>query len=49
MADRSEQKSKRGLASASKKTRQEVARMGGSAYHAKRGQKGSDSKRETEM
>lgn len=45
----SESKSRRGLASASKKTRTEVARMGGSAYHAKRGKKGSDSKRETDM
>jgi hypothetical protein len=41
-------KSKRGLASASKKTRQEVARMGGAAYHEKRGQKGSDAQRATE-
>lgn len=48
MAD-NEAKSKRGLASASKKTRQAVARMGGSAYHAKRGQKGSDSKRDSDM
>jgi hypothetical protein len=49
MAETTDKKSKRGLASASKKTRQEVARMGGSAYHEKRGQKGSDSRRETEV
>lgn len=49
MAQTSDKKSKRGLASASKKTRQEVARMGGSAYHEKRGQKGSDSRRAAAM
>jgi hypothetical protein len=50
MAETSEnRKSKRGLASASKKTRQEVARMGGAAYHEKRGQKGSDSRRDAGM
>lgn len=38
---------KRGLASASQKTREKVARMGGEAYHAKRGRKGSDSRKET--
>lgn len=44
MAERSEKKSNRGLASASKKTREEVARAGGRAFHRKRGQKGSDSR-----
>lgn len=32
----------RGLARASAETRREVARMGGKAYHEKRGAKGSD-------
>lgn len=36
---------KRGLASADKKTREEVARLGGRAYHEKRGQHGSDHRR----
>lgn len=35
MANDNKQKSKRGLASASKKTRQRVARMGGEAAHPK--------------
>jgi hypothetical protein len=38
-----EGKSKRGLASADEKTKKKVASMGGSAYHEKRGAKGSDS------
>lgn len=38
-------KDKRGLASADAKTRQRVARLGGSAYHEKRGARGSDSRR----
>ncbi|HET9174326.1 MAG TPA: hypothetical protein VFN56_03530 [Candidatus Saccharimonadales bacterium] len=33
---------KRGLASADKKTREEVARKGGKAYHEKRGSHGTD-------
>lgn len=41
MADTKKQ-SGRGLASASEKTRKAVASMGGSAYHRKRGAKGSD-------
>jgi hypothetical protein len=49
MAENKEGKSTRGLASASKKTRQEVARLGGQAYHEKRGQKGSDSNRASDM
>lgn len=43
MAER-DKKSRRGLASASEETRQRVASAGGSAYHKKRGQKGSDSR-----
>lgn len=42
MADKNQGKSKRGLASADKQTREEVARKGGQAYHEKRGPKGSD-------
>lgn len=38
-------KDKRGLASASEETKKRVARMGGSAYHEKRGARGSDSRR----
>jgi hypothetical protein len=34
--------SKRGLASASKETRQRVSKAGGSAHHTKRGRSGSD-------
>lgn len=34
--------SNRGLASADAKTRKDVASKGGQAYHAKRGQHGSD-------
>lgn len=37
-----EEKSKRGLASASAETRARVARAGGKAHHEKRGQHGSD-------
>lgn len=36
--------SNRGLASASAETRKQVASMGGSAYHKKRGKFGSDKK-----
>ncbi len=36
---------KRGLKSASKATRTRVARMGGEAFHQKRGAKGSDSRK----
>jgi hypothetical protein len=49
MVENNDRKSRRGLASASKKTRQEVARLGGQAYHEKRGQKGSDSSRSGSM
>jgi hypothetical protein len=35
-------KDKRGLASADKRTRERVAKMGGEAHHEKRGQHGSD-------
>lgn len=35
---------RRGLASASKETRSMVARMGGQAFHQKRGAKGSDNR-----
>ena len=42
MAD-NQTRSKRGLASASKATRERVARMGGKAHHDKRGRNGSDS------
>jgi|GEM_PF-2405372 hypothetical protein len=38
-------KDKRGLASADEKTKQRVAKMGGSAFHQKRGASGSDSRR----
>jgi len=38
-------KDKRGLASADEQTKQRVAKMGGSAYHEKRGARGSDSRR----
>jgi hypothetical protein len=38
-------KDKRGLASAPEATKKRVARMGGSAYHEKRGARGSDSRR----
>jgi hypothetical protein len=41
----SSRKDKRGLASADEKTKQRVARLGGSAYHEKRGARGSDSRR----
>jgi len=37
-------KDKRGLASADAKTKQRVAKMGGSAFHQKRGASGSDSR-----
>lgn len=43
MATRSS-KDKRGLASASAETKRRVAKMGGSAYHEKRGARGSDSR-----
>ncbi|HSH18095.1 MAG TPA: hypothetical protein VK978_01795 [Candidatus Saccharimonadales bacterium] len=42
MADN--KKDNRGLASANKKTRERVAKMGGEAHHDKRGPKGSDNK-----
>lgn len=42
MADNKDDK--RGLASASEKTRKRVAKMGGEAPHDKRGQHGSDNK-----
>jgi hypothetical protein len=35
---------KRGLASADPKTKARVAKMGGKAFHEKRGAKGSDSR-----
>lgn len=44
MADKSDSDSERGLAKANKKTRTDVARKGGEAYHEKRGQHGSDQK-----
>ncbi len=44
MANTGEGRDKRGLRSASKETRIRVAKMGGSAYHQKRGAKGSDSR-----
>lgn len=48
MADTNkETRDKRGLASADQKTREKVAKMGGQAYHEKRGQKGSDSRRQS--
>lgn len=43
MAQSSRKRSGRGLARASAETRRTVASMGGRAYHAKRGAKGSDS------
>jgi hypothetical protein len=43
MAGNQSRNSKRGLASASKETRQRVARAGGKAHHNKRGRNGSDS------
>ncbi len=46
--NRSGKSDKRGLASADEKTKARVAKMGGEAYHEKRGQKGSDSRRTTE-
>lgn len=36
---------KRGLRSASQATRTRVAKMGGAAYHEKRGAKGSDNRK----
>lgn len=36
---------KRGLKSASKETRTRVAKLGGEAFHAKRGAKGSDNRK----
>lgn len=46
MADKSNSNSNsnRGLANASDKTKERVARDGGKAFHEKRGQHGSDSK-----
>ncbi|HEX8226705.1 MAG TPA: hypothetical protein VF572_02440 [Candidatus Saccharimonadales bacterium] len=43
MAGNTRKDDKRGLASADQSTRKRVAEMGGSAFHAKRGAKGSDS------
>lgn len=42
MATRSDKKEGRGLARASEQTRKRVAKMGGEAFHAKRGRNGSD-------
>ncbi len=42
MGDNKDNKSNRGLANADEKTRKDVARKGGEAYHEKRGQHGSD-------
>lgn len=39
---------KRGLASADQKTKERVAKMGGTAFHEKRGAKGSDSRKPDE-
>jgi hypothetical protein len=39
---------KRGLKSASKATRTRVAKMGGAAFHEKRGAKGTDSRKTIE-
>lgn len=47
MADKTNSDNNRGLANADKKTREEVARQGGEAYHEKRGQHGSDQKSQT--
>jgi hypothetical protein len=47
-ANTNKTRDKRGLASADQKTREKVARMGGEAYHARRGAKGSDSRKTTE-
>jgi hypothetical protein len=44
MAKNDNKQSNRGLASADQQTRKKVASMGGSAYHEKRGARGSDSK-----
>ena len=48
MADDSANKKPRGLKKGSETARR-VAKMGGEAYHEKRGQKGSDSRREPDM
>jgi hypothetical protein len=45
MAGNTNSDDKRGLKSASKATRTRVARLGGAAYHEKRGAKGSDARR----
>jgi hypothetical protein len=42
MADNDKNNDKRGLASADQKTREEVARKGGEAYHEQRGNHGTD-------
>jgi len=42
MAGATRSEDKRGLKSASKATRTRVAKMGGAAFHEKRGAKGSD-------
>ena len=47
MAETTNGDDKRGLKSASKATRTRVAKMGGAAFHEKRGAKGSDSRRIT--
>lgn len=43
MAGKSDKKEGRGLAKASEATRKRVAKMGGEAFHEKRGRSGSDS------
>jgi hypothetical protein len=49
MAESAKKDDKRGLASASEQTRKRVAKLGGEAHHEKRGQKGSDNNRATDM